>query len=151
MKRLATTDETDAWIRCEPDTLMHRFPTIIAFSWDTEGRVWVEAEDGPQGELPEPPTCPVTHQALSTLLDGGWETLAQGAPRLPCGCYAVLRYEAESHEVYCAFARRADRFVTELRLEEEDVLALPGLAEIVRALHAHPHDEHAFKQALEPL
>jgi hypothetical protein len=133
MKRLATADETHAWIHFEPDTLMQQFPTIIAFWWDTEGRVWVEAEDGPQGELPEPPTCPVTHQALLTLLDSGWNTLAQRAPRLPCGCYAVIRYVAETQEVCCAFARRADRFVTELRLREEVVLTLPSLAEVVKA------------------
>jgi hypothetical protein len=151
MKRLATAEEASAWIHSEPDTLMQQFPSTFAFWWDREGRVWVETEDSSQGGPPAEPTCPVTHQALSTLLDGEWETLAQRAPRLPCGCYAVVRYEAEAQEVWCIFARRADRFSTELRLPEEVVLTLPSLAEVVKAFHAHPHDEQTFEQALGAL
>jgi hypothetical protein len=150
-RRPATFTEANAWVHFEPDTLVHRFPTIVAFWWDADGRVWVETDDGSESELPTDPLCPVTHQALSTLLDGGWETLAERAPRLPCGCYAVLRYEAGTQEVCCAFARRADRFSTELRLPEEAVLTLPSLAEVVKAFHAHPHDEQTFEQALGAL
>jgi len=45
-----------------------------------------------------------------------------------------VRYEAETQEVSCRFARRADRFTTELRLREEVLLTLPSLAEVVKAL-----------------
>jgi hypothetical protein len=148
MKRLAAQDESNACVHFEPDTLLQRFPAILAFWWDAEGRVWVETEDGPDGERPVVPDCPLTAQAISTLLDGGWETLAPRAPRLPCGCAAIVRYEPATHEVCCRFARRADRFTTELRLPEEVVLTLPSLAEVVKALHAHPHDEQTFEQAL---
>ena len=46
---------------------------------------------------------------------------------------------------------RADRFTTELRLPEEVVLTLPSLAEVVKAFHAHPHDEQTFEQSLGAL
>lgn len=107
--------------------------------------MWVETEDGPEGEPPAEPTCPVTHEALSTLLDGGWETLIQRAPRLRCGCYAVVRYAAATQKVCCTFARRVDRFSTELRLPEEVALSLPSLAEVTVALQVHPHYEQAFE------
>jgi hypothetical protein len=62
-----------------------------------------------------------------------------------------VRYQAETQEVICRFVRRADRFTTELCLPEEIVLTLPSLAQVVKALDAHPHDEQTFEQALGAL
>ena len=151
MKRLATLDEADAWVHFEPDTLSQRFPAILAFWWDAEGRVWVETEDGPDGERPTEPTCPVTYQALSTLLDGGWEALIQRAPRLTCGCYVIIEYEPMAEAVSCLFARRDDRFTAELRLPAASVITGPSLTTVVGALQSHPHDEAAFRRALHTL
>jgi hypothetical protein len=151
MKRLAAQDEAAAWIHLDADTLSQRFPAILAFWWDAEGRVWVETDETLSVETPTGRACPVASEALTALLEGGWKRLAQKAPRLTCGCYVVIEYEPVAEAVSCLFARRDDRFTAELRLPAAGVLTEPSLTAVVGALQNHPHNEATFRMALHTL
>lgn len=148
MKRLATPDEAAAWLHIEPDLLIQQIPAILAFWWDDEGRVWVETDETQPGEAPTATACSVATEALTALLEVGWEALAAKAPRLACGCYPVITYDAEAQEVYCLFGRRTDCFTAELRLPAAGVLTVPSFTALVAALQLHPHSEATVRSVL---